>query len=386
MKIRISRRPLSRKNGLPRFLGILLCLLLAPACAVVGAEEPENAAPGATGETGWEQATVTVATREVPPFAFRGPDGQWRGIAIDLWTDVAEQLGAEHRFIELGLTEMVDAVAEDRVDAAVAALTITSDREKRVDFSHPFHTSGLGIAVHQRPAGGFATVLKRLFSAKFLAVLAGLLALLTGVGVLMWLAEHRANAQFPRTPAKGIGAGVWWSAVTMTTVGYGDKAPYTLLGRIVAMVWMFAALIIISGFTAAITTALTVGELGRSIERADDLYGARVVTVKDSTSDAFLARHRVQHAVVESLPEALSQVAEGQAEAVVYDAPILKYLVAQDYRGRLRVLPLILQREDYGIALPQGSPVREALNKELLLSIRSDKWQEKLTDYLGGEG
>jgi ABC-type amino acid transport substrate-binding protein len=202
---------------------------------------------------------LTVATREVPPFAFRGEDGAWRGIAVDLWAGVAERLGVEYRFIELGLTEMLDAVAEGRADAAVAALTITSDRERRVDFSHPFHTSGLGIAVHQRPAGGLVKVLKRLFSGQFLAVLGGLLALLTVVGVLIWLAERRTNAHFPGAPAKGIGAGLWWSAVTMTTVGYGDKAPTTLFGRALAMVWMFAGLIIISGFTAAITTALTVG-------------------------------------------------------------------------------------------------------------------------------
>jgi ABC-type amino acid transport substrate-binding protein len=388
----LSRCLLLRADDARRFSFVLLFLLLAPVCSGVAADPEEDIASSAT-ETAeadadaiWGRKTLTVATREVPPFAFRGPDDRWRGIAIDLWSDVAEQLDADYRFQELGLTEMLDAVAQGQVDAAVAALTITSDREKRIDFSHPFHTSGLGVAVHQQPAGGFATVLKRLFSGQFLTVLAGLLALLASVGILVWLAEHRSNAQFPRTPTKGIGAGVWWSAVTMTTVGYGDKAPTTLLGRIVAMVWMFAALIIITGFTAAITTALTVGELGRAIERAEDLYGARVVTVGGSTSDALLSKHRVQHALVDSLPDALVQVADGQADAVVYDAPILKYLVSREYQGRLRVLPLILQREDYGIALPQGSPAREALNKALLLRIRSDDWREKLADYLGREG
>ena len=73
------------------------------------------------------------------------------------------------------------------------------------------------------------------------------------VGVVMWLGERRRNqAQFGGTAAHGIGAGLWWSAVTMTTVGYGDKAPVTILGRLLGLVWMFAAIIIISSFTAAI--------------------------------------------------------------------------------------------------------------------------------------
>jgi ABC-type amino acid transport substrate-binding protein len=47
----------------------------------------------------------------------------------------------------MGLEEMLEATASGEVDAAAAALTITTEREQMVDFSHPFFTSGLGIAV-----------------------------------------------------------------------------------------------------------------------------------------------------------------------------------------------------------------------------------------------
>ena len=56
--------------------------------------------------------------------------------------------------------------------------------------------------------------------------------LLAAFGV--WLFERKANAeQFGGSPARGLGAAFWWSAVTMTTVGYGDKAPQTKGGRLV---------------------------------------------------------------------------------------------------------------------------------------------------------
>ena len=326
---------------------------------------------------------LKVVTREVPPFAMRDAAGDWQGIAIDLWRAVAEAQGFDYELVEMGLVEMLEAVQAGRVDAAAAALTITSDREARLDFSHPFHTSGLGIAVNQHPGGGMLATLKRIVSAQFLNVTAALLGLLAAVGVLVWLAERSRNAQFQRDPLRGIGSGLWWSAVTMTTVGYGDKAPVTLLGRAVGMVWMFASVIIISGFTAAIASALTVGHLDGAIKGPADLRGARVVTLAGSTSAEYLDGERIAFDTLSSVPEALARLAANDIDAVVYDAPILRYLIAADYPQRLRVLPSVLQRQDYGIALPQGSPYREQVNEALLTTIRSAAWPQRLEAYLG---
>jgi polar amino acid transport system substrate-binding protein len=326
---------------------------------------------------------LTIATRDVPPFAIRGADGQWSGISVDLWTAIAERLDLDYRFVELPLAEMIDQVSAGQVDAVVAALTITSPREERVDFSHPFHSSGLGIAVARQPQGGFLATMKRLFSEQFLFTLVALLGLLTLIGILIWLAERHRNHQFQGGPARGIGAGLWWSAVTMTTVGYGDKAPTTLIGRGLGIIWMFTSVIVISSFTAAIATALTVGELDRGIRNLNDLYGARVVTVQGSTSAAFLDSHQVRHQTLETLPESLERLAAGDADAVLYDAPILRYLVRTGYADQLRVLPQELQRQDYGIALPEGSLLREPINRVLLDIVRSADWQPSLERYLG---
>jgi len=377
-------------------LRLVIALLLACLGGAVLAQTPSHAgadhgapAPGSAGAAPTAATPrpsarpLIIATRHVPPFAIRGAEGSWSGMAIDLWDRIAERLGVEFRYQDMGLAEMLDAVAEGRADAAVAALTITAEREGRVDFSHPYLTSGLGIAVAQRPSGGMGAVLKRLFSGRFLAVLAALLALLAGTGALIWLAERRHNAQFERDPAKGIGSGLWWSAVTMTTVGYGDKAPVTTLGRGIALVWMFAGIIMISGFTAAITTALTVGELTSPIKDIDDLYQAHVLTVRGSTSERFLGEQGIPHEALTSLPKALTRLADNGADAVVYDAPILRWMIADQHAGVLRVLPQVLERQDYGIALPQQSPARERINTLLLEIIGGDDWSALVQRYLG---
>ena len=43
---------------------------------------------------------------------------------------------------------------------------------------------------------------------------------------------------------------IWWSIVTVTTVGYGDVTPVTAVGRIVATVLMFGGIGLFGALTA----------------------------------------------------------------------------------------------------------------------------------------
>jgi len=58
----------------------------------------------------------------------------------------------------------------------------------------------------------------------------------------------------PETVHGGFWDGVWWAIVTATTVGYGDIAPTTLLGRTIAVVLMLTGVGLISTLAASITT------------------------------------------------------------------------------------------------------------------------------------
>jgi len=354
--------------------GVLLAFFIAFASLV--------ASPQALSETGAEGDTLIIATRHAPPFAIKTPDG-WEGITIELVRRIADEDDLKYRFEEMDLEEMLEATASGEVDAAAAALTVTAERERKLDFTHPFLTSGLGVAVSQRTEVTWLSAMKRVASGAFLKSAGALLGVLTLVGVLVWLVERRRNNQFPGDPIKGVGSGVWWSAVTMTTVGYGDKAPLTAAGRIIGLIWMFASIIIISGFTAAIATSLTVGHLDQSIAGIDDLYRKRVFTLKGSTSADYLDEKLIGYETVPSVADALDKLAAGQADAVVYDLPILRYLVTDSYVQDLYVLPNVFARQDYGIALPSGVPFREQLNQKILRIIQGPEWAGMLERYLG---
>jgi voltage-gated potassium channel len=58
----------------------------------------------------------------------------------------------------------------------------------------------------------------------------------------------------PETAHGGFLDGIWWAIVTASTVGYGDIAPVTFLGRVIAVVLMLAGVGLISTLAASITT------------------------------------------------------------------------------------------------------------------------------------
>jgi len=327
---------------------------------------------------------LIIGTKHTPPFAIKNNDGTWSGVSIDLWREIVQELGLNYELNEFDLQSLLKGVQSGSIDVAVAALTVTADREEILDFSHPYHTTGLGIAVASHKKRGWISVTERFFSRQFLEVFAALFFLLLGVGILVWFFERKRNPNhFGGGISRGIASGFWWSAVTMTTVGYGDKAPVTLWGRLTAIVWMFAGIIMISSFTAAITSVLTVSQLESKVRGPEDLPNVSVATIPGSTSESYLSKNYISYKSYKTPLEGMRAVVAGEVDALVYDAPILRYLVNEELKGKVEILPKTFERQDYAIALPTGSSLREPINHSLLEKIRQEEWQETLYKYLG---
>ena len=204
------------------------------------------------------------------------------------------------------------------------------------------------------------------------------------VGIVVWLFERKLNPEhFGRNTIQGIGSGFWFSAVTMTTVGYGDKLPKTFGGRIVSIIWMFTAVIIVALFTATITSVLTVKQLETTVRGLKDLKKELVGTMPYTTSESLLKNSLISFKTYKSVEEGLEALMRGEIKAFVYDAPELCYRIKQRVQGKLEVLPHTYSQENYGIALVNDSLLRKSMNRILLQKIRHHEWQETLYHYLG---
>lgn len=357
-------------------LRALLCgLLLVPIIAV--AESQASPAPQIP-------EPLQVGTMHSPPFIIENADGSFDGISIVLWDHIATRLGLTYELHPGNIESLLARLESGEIDIAVAALTITEQREIALDFTHPFYTTGLALAVPavERPNMVIA-LLAQLFSWRFLQVVGLLILVLLFVGWLVWFVEHnQAQVQRDTHIISKVSEGFWWAAATMTTVGYGDKTPLTPLGRALGVTWMFTALLLVASFIAAFSSILTVDRMTSPDIQSQDLWKMQIATVPGSTSAAYLVQQQLNLSDYATVEAGLAAVAHGKVDGMIYDAPLLRYLIDRNHRDAIDVLPELLERQDYGFALPSGSALREPINRELLAKIRDPGWQGQVQRYI----
>jgi ABC-type amino acid transport substrate-binding protein len=170
----------------------------------------------------------------------------------------------------------------------------------------------------------------------------------------------------------------------MTTVGYGDRYPLSAPGRVIALIWMFTSVVIVSSFTAAIASSLTIGSLDARVRTLEDLSRVRVASVPGSTSAAFLESRGIAWIGHPNVEVAMAALDEKNVDAVFYDEPLIRHVIRHGYQESIVELPGTITRLDYAIGLPEGSTLREPINRSLLRRITSADWRETLRQYLGG--
>ena len=326
---------------------------------------------------------VLVGTAEAPPVYMKTADGRWEGFGIELWQAVGQRMGVAYQFQEYGsFGALLDALEKGEIDV-IPSLPVEERFETSMDFSQSYLKSGLAIAVPAEGAGSrWLGIAESLFSKDILQAVGLLIAMSIISGAIVWLFERRRNAEmFGEGTIKGIGQGIWWSMVTMTTVGYGDKAPKTIGGRIAALIWMLLSIIFIASFTANITASLTINELRGKVRGFNDLYHARVGSVSRSEGSVYLGKHGIAVIPFKDIQEGLQALADKKIDAFVLNELMLKNLTRSEFPGRLQVIPGVFGEYFVSMALQEKSPLRKPINKALLKFMHSEDWTALLNRY-----
>lgn len=330
-----------------------------------------------------------VATHPVPPLVM-DEGGRLRGFSIDLWNAIAKDLGVrtEYRRVD-NLPALFDALSAGGADAAIAAVSITAEREQRFDFSVTMLETGLRIAVRAAPDSMGSATVRALWAllgdGAFLQVVLGIGALILAVAALVWWLErrHPAGMVAQAPPGRGFAYTLWWALSSLGA--QAEEMPRSPAARAITVLWLFACIALVAWFTAGLTSTATVERLRGAINGPQDLPGKRVGTVAHTTSVTYLADHFATPVAFASLEEACAALEAGTVAAVVYDAPALAYYATQADHAPLRLIGPAFNRQAYGILFAANDPRRKRVNRALLALREDGRYDEIYGRWFGSE-
>ncbi len=326
-----------------------------------------------------QDSTLIIGIKEAPPFIKFSASGKPGGLSVDFWELVDNDIPASIEYRSYAtIPELTEALKKGEVDLSINPLTVTDQRMKYLDFSQPFFISKTTLV--RKKESRWWSVIHNVFSWQFFSAIAVLVLVIWIFGFVMWLLERKNNADQFHKGWRGVGDGFWWSAVTMTTVGYGDKAPVTRGGRILGLVWMFAAILMISGLTAGIASALTVSSLEGNIEDVEDLRKFKVGTIEGSSSADYLEIFEVDSRKFNSVMEGLQMVQNKELDVFVYDRPLLQYYLEEGSFSELK-MSRDLKTDYYSFSFPKGSKLRDILDPLVVRQLKSSRWNRRLNQW-----
>nr|XP_026489833.1 glutamate receptor ionotropic, kainate 2 isoform X3 [Vanessa tameamea] len=372
-----------------------------------------------------QNKTLIVTTILSAPYCMRKEasekltgNAQFEGYAIDLIHEISKILGFNYTFklapdgrygsYNRETKEwdgMIRELLEQRADVAIADLTITYDREQVVDFTMPF--MNLGISVLYRKPIKQPPNLFSFLSPLSLDVWIYMATAYLGVSVLLFILARFSPYEWdnPRNCLDEppvlenqftLLNSLWFTIGSLMQQG-SDIAPKAVSTRMVAGMWWFFTLIMISSYTANLAAFLTVERMDSPIESAEDLakqtkikYGAlkggsTAAFFRDSNFSTYQRMWSFMESARPSVftssnKEGEERVMRGKgAYAYLMESTTIEYVVERNCD--LTQVGGMLDSKGYGIAMPPNSPYRTAISGAVLklqeegkLHILKTKW------------
>lgn len=322
---------------------------------------------------------VGVAGNE--PFVFKKSE---KGIAVEIWNRIAHKKSWDFKYVPFKTVKsaLLD-LSAGNIDLVVGPVSITSKRLEKMSFSQPYYNSSLSIISRSEELSLWEKF-KPLLSFKLLMAVGVFLIILAFVGFLFWLAERKKSPdQFSHEPLKGVATGMWLAIVTMSTTGYGDTAPITVMGRVVAGAWMIISIIFATSMVAGIASTLSISNSkSTTVSNIEELAGRKTATVLDSPSEELLRKVKSKIIGVSNLEEAIEKLENKKVEAVVFDRPQLLYYLKVNEKEDFYISKAMYNKQNYGFAFPIDSKLISDVNLALLELSENLEIEEVIHNYI----
>ncbi|KAL5729984.1 hypothetical protein ACHQM5_002866 [Ranunculus cassubicifolius] len=305
------------------------------------------------------------------------------GFCIEVFKEALKLLGYElpHKFVPYyGLyDDMVDQIYLKQFDAVVGDITILSNRSNYVDFTQPYAETGLTMVVPVKTEEQ-AWLFVKPFTKKLWLVV-GIVFVYTMF--VVWFLEHRSNPDFRGSWKNQLSTAMWFTFSTLFFAHRENlRSNYT---RFVMFVWLFTVFVVTAGYTASLTSMLTIKRLEPTVTDIETLKRNNAHVGCDG--DSFIRKYleRVLHFDQKNIINISSQYdypdafKNGTIAAAFLERPYERVFLstyAKDYKDTG------LQHRFGGLAFafPKGSPMARDFSKAFL-NLSEDGILNKLDDF-----
>ncbi|KAJ6219803.1 hypothetical protein RDWZM_005615 [Blomia tropicalis] len=283
---------------------------------------------------------------------------------------------------------IVGELLRHQADLAIGDLTATYLRETAVDFTMPFMNLGIAILFKKTaiPDPELFSFLKPLSVEVWLYLASAFLGIsilfwiLSRISPYEWVSPHSCDPDPLELENQfSIGNSLWFTIGSLMQQG-SDLAPRAWSTRLLASIWWFFTLIMISSYTANLAASLTLSRMAPAISNVEDLakqtaiqYGCRP---GGSTHDFFRNSNHTtyqrmfntmesnQEVYIKKLEDAIERVRKG-GYAYLAESSTIDYLVER--QCDLYQVGTWLDNKGYGIATPPDSPYRTPISNAIVV-------------------
>ncbi|VDN92969.1 unnamed protein product [Brugia pahangi] len=298
-------------------------------------------------------------------YGIKQPDGSWDGL--------------------------IGSLLSGEADVCVASLTINQDRERVVDFSKPFMTTGISIMIKKPDKQEFSvfSFMQPLSTEIWMYIIFAYV----GVSVVIFLVSRFSPYEWRIEEMSGGGGFtisndfsvyncLWYTLAAFMQQGT-DIVPRSISGRLASSVWWFFTMIIVSSYTANLAAFLTLEKMQAPIESVEDLAkqtkikygiqqgGSTAQFFKYSSVQIYQRMWRYMESQVPTVftstyAEGIERVRSHKGRyAFLLEATANEYANTRKPCDTMKV-GSNLNSVGYGVATPFGSPYKDHINLAIL--------------------
>ena len=279
-----------------------------------------------------------------PPCSMQKNQGQWQGLAVDLWELIARREGLAYLMSGYATPRsLLEASRNGQVDIGVGCLTMAPERVGNYRFSLPFQERGLALMLPAEAGGNTLRLLGTLVNTELLKVIGGYLLAIGLISSVVFLDEHRSQASTSKREQLRRFALIY--QVMASGPGTNMIVSRTRGHALVLLAWLvriIGASMIVS--TITLDALREPAARGFQPRRLTDLIGLRIAVRPGSVSEHLMKipplAGRVQLVSLDAIEKGPELLLQGKADGVLADEQQLVYVLEQtpkEQRSRLRL-------------------------------------------------